>query len=88
MFNASVEGKGLLRGRWRVEPTVAWLVRYNGYRHARRVGLAAAQCQLFQACAVRNLQLWLGRIDRGQARVLMAIPATRPDQHFAAPLAV
>ena len=32
---------------------------------ARRVGLAAAQCQLFEACAVRNLQLWLGRLDRG-----------------------
>jgi hypothetical protein len=47
-----------------VEPTIAWLVRYNGCRQARRVGLAAAQCQLFQACAVRNLQVWLGRRDR------------------------
>lgn len=58
-FNASAEGKGLLRCRWQVEPMIAWLVRYNGCRQARRVGLAAAQCQLFQACAVRNLQLWL-----------------------------
>jgi hypothetical protein len=66
-FNASPEGKGLLRSRWQVEPTVAWLVRYNGCRQARRVGLAAAQCQLFQACAVRNLQLWLGRLERKQA---------------------
>ena len=66
-FNASEEGKSLLRGRWQVEPTVAWLVRYNGCREARRVGLAAAQCQLFQACAVRNLQLWLGRLERKQA---------------------
>jgi hypothetical protein len=65
-FNATEEGKGLLRGRWQVEPTVAWLVRYNGCRQARRVGLAAAQCQLFQACAVRNLQLWLGRRERKQ----------------------
>jgi len=46
---------------------VAWLVRYNGCREARRVGRAAAQCQLFQACAVRNLQLWLGRLERKQA---------------------
>ncbi len=66
-FNATAEGQALLRGRWQVEPTIAWLVRDNGCRQARRVGLAAAQCQLFQACAVRNLQLWLGRLDRGQA---------------------
>ncbi len=64
MFNATAEGKALLRCRWQVEPTIAWLVRYNGCRQARRVGRAAAQCQLFQACAVRNLQLWLGRRDR------------------------
>ncbi len=50
-----------------MEPTIAWLVRYNGCRQARRVGLAAAQCQLFQACAVRNLQLWLRRLERKQA---------------------
>jgi hypothetical protein len=67
VFNATPEGQGLLRGRWQVEPTIAWLVRYHGCRQARRVGLAAAQCQLFQACAVRNLQLWLGRLDRKQA---------------------
>ena len=66
-FNATAEGQGLLRCRWQVEPTIAWLVRYNGCREARRVGLAAAQCQLFQACAVRNLQLWLGRLARKQA---------------------
>jgi hypothetical protein len=66
-FNATEEGKSLLRGRWQVEPTIAWLVRYNGCRQARRVGLAAAQCQLLQACAVRNLQLWLARLERKQA---------------------
>ncbi len=74
-FNATAEGKGVLRGRWQVEPTIAWLVRYNGCRHARRVGLAAAQCQLFQACAVRNLQLWLHRLERGTA--LLPTPAKR-----------
>lgn len=66
-FNVTAEGSGLLRGRWRVEPTVAWLVRYNGCRRARRVGQAAAHCQLLQGCAVRNLQQWLGRLDRGEA---------------------
>lgn len=68
-FNATAEGKGLLRCRWQVEPTIAWLVRYNGCRQARRVGLAAAQCQLFQACAVRNLQLWLRRLEHHRAPV-------------------
>lgn len=65
--NATPEGKALLKSRWQVEPTIAWLVRYQGCRQARRVGLAAAQCQLFQACAVRNLLLWLSRVARGRA---------------------
>ena len=59
--NNSAEGQALLRRRWMVEPTIAWLVRYQGCRQARRVGLAAAECQLLQACAVRNLLLWLVR---------------------------
>jgi hypothetical protein len=63
-FNHSVLGQQLLKGRWRVEPTIAWLVRYNGCRQARRVGLVAAQFQLYQACAVRNLLLWLSRRRR------------------------
>jgi hypothetical protein len=58
----------LLSQRWRVEPTIAWLTRYQGCRRARRVGQVAAQCQLFQACAVRNLLLWLSRLARGLAR--------------------
>ncbi len=86
-FNSSAEGKGLLRCRWQVEPTIAWLVRYHGCRQARRVGLAAAQCQLFQACAVRNLQLWLSRRDRGQAPVPPTVPATKRDHRVEAPLA-
>jgi hypothetical protein len=66
-FNHTPEGRALLASRWRVEPTVAWLVRYQGCRHARRVGQAAAQCQLYQACAMRNVLLWLCRVRRGQA---------------------
>lgn len=83
-FNATAEGKGLLRGRWQVEPTVAWLVRYNGCREARRVGLAAAQCQLFQACAVRNLQLWLARVERRQAPQPTRVGAVRLEVALAA----
>jgi hypothetical protein len=66
-FNQTADGRALLGERWRVEPTVAWLVRYQGCRRARRVGTAAAQCQLYQACAVRNLLLWLSRVRRGLA---------------------
>jgi hypothetical protein len=67
-FNHTPDGRALLKSRWRVEPTVAWLVRYQGCRQARRVGQAAAQCQLYQACALRNLLLWLSRVRRGLAR--------------------
>ncbi|MBX0331362.1 transposase [Oscillochloris sp. ZM17-4] len=66
-FNATPEGRALLWGRWRVEPVVAWLVQWQGCRRARRIGTAAAQCQLYQACAVRNLLSWLSRVRRGLA---------------------
>jgi hypothetical protein len=65
-FNQTDVGKALLSSRWQVEPTIAWLVRYQGCRQARRCGLAAARCQLLQACAVRNLLLWLNRRERRQ----------------------
>lgn len=65
-FNQSDGGKALLSSRWQVEPTIAWLVRYQGCRQARRCGLAAAGCQLLMACAVRNLLLWLSRRERRQ----------------------
>jgi hypothetical protein len=65
--NASETGQTLLANRWRVEPVVSWLVHYQGCRRARRVGQAAAQFQLYQACAVRNLLLWRNRVQRGQA---------------------
>jgi len=61
VFNQSEEGKGLLKRRWQVEPEVAWLVRYQGCRRARCLGREAAQFQLYQACAMRNLLRWLGR---------------------------
>lgn len=86
-FNATAEGAALLRSRWQVEPTIAWLVRYNGCRQARRVGRAAAQCQVFQACAVRNLQRWLSRLDRGAASVPTAVPATGWGYHAEVALA-
>ena len=86
-FNATPDGQALLRSRWQVEPTIAWLVRYNGCRQARRVGVAAAQCQLFQACAVRNLQLWLGRLDRRAAPMPAADAPTRGDARLEVPLA-
>jgi hypothetical protein len=67
-FNATDAGKALLKSRWQVEPVIAWLVRYHGCRQARRVGQAAAEGQLLMACGVRNLLLWLSRLERGLAR--------------------
>jgi hypothetical protein len=67
-YNQSEEGQAQLRGRGKVEPVVAWLVRYQGCRRGRRVGQAAVQCQLYQGCAMRNLLLWLGRVQREEAR--------------------
>ncbi len=64
-FNRTPTGRAGLGGRWQVEPTIAFLVRYQGCRRARRLGQAAAQCQLYQACAMRNLLLWLSRVRRG-----------------------
>jgi hypothetical protein len=63
-FNATEERQALLAGRWKVEPVISWLVNYQGCRRARRVGQAAAQFQLFQACAVRNLLMWINRRKR------------------------
>jgi hypothetical protein len=64
-FNATAEGRRLLGGRWRVEPVIAWLVGWQGCRRSRRVGQAAAQVQLYQGAAVRNLLTWLSRVRRG-----------------------
>lgn len=67
VFNVTSAGRTLLWGRWKVEPVVAWLVQQQGCRRARRIGTAAAQTQLYQACAVRNLLSWLSRVRRGLA---------------------
>lgn len=64
VFNQSPEGRALLARRWQVEPAVAWLTRYQGCRSARCLGQEAAQFQVFQACAMRNLLLWLSRRRR------------------------
>jgi len=63
-YIATAQGRAVLAQRWQVEPTVAWLVRYDGCRRARRVGQLAAQCQLYQACAMRNLWRFLARAAR------------------------
>jgi hypothetical protein len=63
-FKETDAGKALRTSRWPVEPTIAWLVRYQGCRQARRWGRSAARGQVRQACAVRNLLRWLNRTDR------------------------
>ena len=54
-FKETDAGKALRTSRWPVEPTIAWLVRYQGCRQTRRWGRSAARGQMRQACAVRNL---------------------------------
>lgn len=71
-FNATPEGQRLLGQRWQVEPMVAFLVRYNGCRRARRVGKAAAEFQLKQGSAMRNLQLWIARCRKREAATKQA----------------
>lgn len=66
-FNQTPAGRALLARRWQVEPTVAWLTRYQGCRRARCLGQEAAQFQVWQACAMRNLHLWLSRCQRQRA---------------------
>jgi len=61
VFNASAEGQAMLGKRWFIEPTVAFVVRYNGCRRARRTGLKAAEFQVLQACAIRNVQMYFER---------------------------
>jgi transposase len=63
-FNQTAEGKALLGQRWQVEPEVAWLTRYQGCRTARCLGQEAAQFQVWQACALRNLLRWLSRTGK------------------------
>ncbi len=60
-FNQTADGQALLARRWQVEPEVAWLTRYQGCRTARCLGREAAQFQVYQACAMRNLLRWLSR---------------------------
>jgi DDE family transposase len=76
-FNATDVGKALLKSRWQVEPVIAWLVRYHGCRQARRVGQRAAEGQLLMACGLRNLLLWLSRLERGLARLPSAAALER-----------
>ena len=85
VFNASAKGQTMLKGRWFVEPTVAFVARYNGCRRARRVGRKAAEFQLLQACAVRNLQMYDERQrKREQAARRAAARAHLPDEVRAA----
>ncbi len=72
-FNETPLGKRILRERWHIEPEIAFLVRYDGCRQARRVGRAAAEFQLYQAAAARNLRKWVAR--RAQKKCPAAEPA-------------
>lgn len=56
-FNQSAEGQTLLSQRWRGEPTIAWLTRYQGCRRARpsRAGGSAVSAVLGGCAAVKRV---------------------------------
>jgi hypothetical protein len=74
-FNETTLGKQILHDRWKIEPEIAFLVRYDGGRQARRVGLKAAEFQLYQAAAARNLRTWMTRRRKRTQTAQTAAPA-------------
>jgi IS5 family transposase len=53
--------------RQRIERVVAELVRYNGARRCRRIGLGPADWQAKMAATAYNLKWWMRRVARAQA---------------------
>jgi hypothetical protein len=53
--------------RQRVERVIAELVRYNGARRCRRVGLLPADWQAKMSATAYNLKWWMRRLGRAQA---------------------
>jgi hypothetical protein len=53
--------------RQRIERVVAELVRYNGARRCRRIGLGPADWQAKMAATAYNLKWWMRRVVRAQA---------------------
>jgi len=53
--------------RQRIERVIAELVRYNGARRCRRVGLIAADWQAKMSATAYNLKWWMRRLLRAQA---------------------
>ncbi len=55
------------RLRPRIERVIAELVRYNGARHCRRLGLPAADWQAKMTAVAYNLKWWMRRVARPRA---------------------
>jgi hypothetical protein len=62
--------------RQRVERVIAELVRYNGARRCRRIGLIAADWQAKMSATAYNLKWWMRRLGRIQA---LSPPSPRTD---------
>ena len=66
-YNQTEDYKQDHKLRQRIERIVAELVRYNGARRCRRVGLAPADWQAKMAAMAYNLKWWMRRLARAKA---------------------
>jgi len=66
-YNKSVAYQLDHKLRQRVERVIAELVRYNGARRCRRIGLIAADWQAKMSATAYNLKWWIRRLTRAQA---------------------
>jgi IS5 family transposase len=67
-YNQTEEYKRDHKLRQRIERIVAELVRYNGARRCRRIGLGPADWQAKMAATAYNLKWWMRRVTRAQAQ--------------------
>jgi hypothetical protein len=68
VYNQTEEYKRDHKLRQRIERVVAELVRYNGARRCRRIGLGPADWQAKMAATSYNLKWWMRRVARAQAQ--------------------
>lgn len=66
-YNQTQEYKRDHKLRQRIERVVAELVRYNGARRCRRIGLDPADWQTKMAATAYNLKWWMRRVARAEA---------------------
>ncbi len=67
IYNETDDYKQDHKLRQRIERVIAELVRYNGARHCRRIGLNPADWQAKMSATAYNLKWWMRRLARSQS---------------------